>query len=231
MRIVTYNTRGSLGMDGLRSTARIIDQVRSLTPDVVCFQEIHKRLRWSGNEDQPYLLAAGLGRRFLFQPNLHFGLGGYGIGMAVRGVVIEQHPHFLPGGRERRGALEAHIRDVGRLRRLTVFCTHWGLSEEERLQQAEALAGIVGAAQHPLVVCGDLNEAPEGEAVQRFLDLTGLQDAGRASNCATFVSENPTDRIDYILHTPDLRPINVEAIETLASDHLPLLADFEQGSS
>ena len=58
MRIVTYNTRGSLGMDGLRSTRRIVETVRAVSPDIVCFQEIHQRLAWSGREDQPAILAA-----------------------------------------------------------------------------------------------------------------------------------------------------------------------------
>src|SRR5579859_2590644 len=106
MRIVTYNTRGSLGMDGVRSTARIVQALRALSPDIVCFQEIHDRLRWSGREDQPAVLAAGLNRRFEFQANLRFGFGGYGIGIAHRGTVALRREHMLPQGKEQRGALE-----------------------------------------------------------------------------------------------------------------------------
>ena len=39
MRIVTYNTRGSLGMDDVRSTPRIAETLRPLSADVICFQE------------------------------------------------------------------------------------------------------------------------------------------------------------------------------------------------
>ncbi len=87
MRIVTYNTRGSLGMDNRRSTSRIAQVVRALSPEVVCFQEIHRRLPWSGREDQPAVLSQLLGRRFVFQQNLTFGFGGYGLGVAARGTV------------------------------------------------------------------------------------------------------------------------------------------------
>jgi len=227
MRIVTYNTRGSLGMDGSRSTRRIAEVVRALTPDVVCFQEIHRRLPWSGREDQPALLSTLLGRRFVFQSNASFGLGGYGLGIATRGQIAGHAEHLLPSLKEQRGALEVRLREIGGLRALTVFCTHWGLQAEERLQQAEALAQIINAAPHPIVVCGDLNEPAEEPAVQRLLALTGLLDADAAQNRVTFVSDNPTTRIDYIFHSPDLATTNVEIVPSQASDHLPLLADLE----
>ncbi len=228
MRIVTYNTRGSLGMDNRRSTPRIVETVRPLAADVLCFQEIHSRLPWSGREDQPRALGEALDRRFLFQRNLNLGFGGYGVGIATRGQVVAQVEHFLPSGKEQRGALEVRLQNVGGLRALTVICTHWGLDETERMQQAEALADIVRAAPHPLVVCGDLNESADKPAVRRLLTLTGLTDADAMQNRATFVADNPNVRIDYALYSPDLRARYVEVVESLASDHLPVLADLDR---
>lgn len=228
MRIVTYNTRGSLGMDGQRVTARIAQIVRPLSPDVICFQEIHQRLAWSGREDQPQVLSALLGRPFWFQRNLVFGFGGYGIGIATRGIAVRRIEHLLPSVREQRGALEVRLHGVGGLRKLTVFCTHWGLQEAERQRQAEALAALVKAAPHPVVVCGDLNEGPEGSAVRALIAATGLVDTDAARNRATFVSDSPKIRLDYILHSPELVARRVEVVSSLASDHLPLLADLER---
>jgi endonuclease/exonuclease/phosphatase family metal-dependent hydrolase len=228
MRIVTYNTRGSLGIDGRRSTPRIADAVRALSPDVICFQEIHQRLAWSGREDQPDLLAKLLRRPFLFQRNLTFGFGGYGIGVATRGSVLARKEHPLPSVKEQRGALEVRIQDIGGLHTVTIICTHWGLQAEERLRQAEALAAIVKAATPPVILCGDLNESAESCAVRSLRVSVNLMDADAAQNRATFVSNNPTVRIDYILYTPDLVARNVEVISSLASDHLPVLADLER---
>lgn len=227
MRVLTYNTRGSLGMDGRRSTRRIAQVVRALSPDVVCFQEIHQRLPWSGREDQPAVLSRELGRPFLFQRNLTFGFGGYGLGIATRGAVVERDEHLLPSAKEQRGAQEVRLQGIGGLRRLTVFCTHWGLQEEERRQQAEALAALVNAAVRPVVVCGDLNEPPDGLAVRHLMALTDLIDTDATQNRTTFVSDNPTVRIDYIFHSPELAARNVEVIFSLASDHLAVLADLE----
>ncbi len=227
MRILTYNTRGSLGMDGLRSTPRIAQVVRELTPDIVCFQEIHRKTLASSGEDQPEVLSARLGRPFAFQSNLSMGFGDYGVGIAYRGRLHQSIEHSLPSRMEQRGALEVQLRDIGGFRRLTVLSTHWGLNDEERLQQAEALALIVRGSSHPIIVCGDLNENANGEAVQKLLLATGLLDSDAAHNRSTFLSDNPTTRIDFILHSSDLRAVNVEVVSSLASDHLPVLVDFE----
>ena len=227
MRILTYNTRGSLGMDGRRSTPRIAQLVRHLTPDVVCFQEIHRRTFQVGGEDQPAMFADSLGRPFVFQNNLTIGLGGYGVGIAYRGELRRSREHHLPSKTEPRGALEVQLRDVGGLPRLTVFCTHWGLDAEERTHQAVALAHSVRAAGHPVIVCGDFNEDAAGSAVKSLLEATGLLDADAAQNRPTFISDNPTVRIDFVLHSADLAVRHIEVVKSLASDHLPVLVDFE----
>jgi endonuclease/exonuclease/phosphatase family metal-dependent hydrolase len=224
MRVVSYNTRGSLGMDNMRSTRRIVEVVRGLTPDIVAFQEIHQRLVRSGGEDQPVALAAGLNRSFTFHRLLRFGGGGYGIGMAVRGTVIERHFHLLPSGREQRGALELRLRDVEGMR-LTAICTHWGLDPEERVCQARALAEIVNAVRQPVVVCGDFNEDADGAGVQLLLGETSLKDAD-SERRPTFIADNPSARIDFVFYSGDLRVTHAEVVESLASDHRPLLVDF-----
>ncbi len=228
MRIITYNTRGSLGMDGLRSTPRIAQVIRHLTPDVVCFQEIHRRMAQSGGEDQPSVLANALGRPFVFQSNLNLGFGRYGVGVAYRGDLHHRREHMLPSKTEQRGALEVQLRNVAGFARLTVFCTHWGLDAEERSNQAVALAQSVRAVGHPVIVCGDFNENAEGPAVRSLLEATGLQDADSVLNRPTFLSDNPTIRIDFVLHSADLVVRNVEVIASLASDHLPVLVDLER---
>jgi endonuclease/exonuclease/phosphatase family metal-dependent hydrolase len=228
MRIVTYNTRGSLGMDNRRSTTRIVETLRPYSPDVVCFQEIHQLLPWSGHEDQPKVLAQQLARQFLFQRNLRIGFGGYGIGIACRGVLRAQtREHLLPSGKEQRGMLEARLSGVDGFPIFTVFCTHWGLEAAERREQAEAVAEILSGAPVPYVLCGDLNEGPGGDAVRLLLSRTGLIDSDAADNRPTFASDRPTERIDYVLHAPNLLARRVEVIASLASDHLPVLVDLE----
>jgi len=214
-------------MDGVRSTRRIADTVRALMPDIVCFQEIHRRLPWSGREDQPEALETLLGRPFVFQRNVRFGRGGYGIGIAARGSIVERREHLLPGDKEQRGALELRLRNVAGLRQLTVFCTHWGLDEEERRLQAEALIPIIKQAPRPVVFCGDLNEAANCGAVSLLISRAGLADSDARLNRPTFTSGAPNVRIDYCLYSQDLHAIRVDVVSSQASDHLPLCVDLE----
>lgn len=221
MRILSYNIRGGLGMDGSRSIDRIAQVVAEQSPDIVCFQEIHQRLPQSLFIDQPLRLEKSLGMPFVFQSNLRIGVGNYGIGMATRLPVQAVKRRRLTSRDEPRGVLEV------RLENLTVFCMHWGLNAEERVGQADETAAWIGQAPGPILVCGDLNDRPDSASVQSLLAQTGLRDAGGAENCPTYPARLPEARIDYVFHSPELALTAFAALPSLASDHLPIQADFD----
>lgn len=224
MRVMTYNIRGGWGMDGGWSTERIGDVVLEQDPDILCLQEVHQRLPQSRFVDQPGRLQKALGLPVVFQANLRLGIGGYGLALVSRYPVNAVHNHLLPSVREQRGALEVNLTTpVGPL---TVFCTHWGLNGAERERQAARLAALVLAASGPVLVCGDFNENSEAAALGLLLSQTGLQDADAGKKRLTYPADVPQARIDYILASPDLLPQNVFPVSSLASDHLPLVADF-----
>ena len=224
MRVMTYNVRGGWGSDGRKSTGRIVDVVREQKPDIVCFQEIHQRLPQSRFVDQPARLEQGLGMPFVFQANLRLGMGGYGVGVASRYPVRGVQNHLLPSVREQRGALQVTLETPDGL--LTVFCTHWGLNGAERERQAARLAELIAGVSGPVIFCGDLNEGPDAPAVRLLLERTGLSDADAARNHLTYPTEAPEARIDYVFFSPALTLAGVSVVETFASDHLPLVADF-----
>ena len=227
MRVITYNTHGGIGSDGKRRVKRIAETLTPFAADVLCFQEQYQFPYPSEKSDQPKFTASLLHRKHLFQRNLNYLLAGYGNSIAFKASLASQARHSLPSLKEQRGALEIKLRDVGGLRSLTVFCTHWGLGAGERKHQAVALAELVNAAKSPVLVCGDLNEASDGEAIRLLMAKTGLLDAGSESDLKTFPVHDPNVRIDYLLHSPILRAVRVQIIQSAASDHLPLMADFE----
>ena len=173
---MTFNIRGGLGMDGRRSTERIAEAVAAQSPDVVCFQEVHQRLPWSGFVDQPRRLQKSLGMPLVFQRNLNIGIGGYGLAIASRLPILSTRRHFLPSVGERRGALEVTVQTP--TRPVAVWCTHWGLREDERERQAAQMAAWLAAAPGPRIVCGDFNERADAPALRRLLAETGLRDSG-----------------------------------------------------
>ena len=222
---MSFNIRGGLGMDGRRDTGRIGAVVAALSPDIVCFQEVHQRLPWSGWVDQPRRLHTALGMPVVFQRNLNTGIGGYGVATASRYPILRAVRHFLPSVGERRGALEVSLGTPNGS--VSVWCTHWGLSGGERERQSAALGEWIAAATTPVIVCGDCNERADAPAVTRLLERTGLRDCGAEENTPTFPSDAPTARIDFVCYSAHLEVAQTSVLTSLASDHCAVIADFQ----
>jgi endonuclease/exonuclease/phosphatase (EEP) superfamily protein YafD len=74
-----------------------------------------------------------------------------------------------------------------------------------------------------VIVAGDLNSTPDSPQMQLFA-AAGFTDLGAVANANTFPPERPDKRIDY-LWGAGVTASTVRTIDTLASDHLPVVAD------
>ncbi|MDE2125366.1 MAG: endonuclease/exonuclease/phosphatase family protein [Armatimonadetes bacterium] len=226
MRIATWNTQGSRGIDGVWSTPRIASALRPLGADAICLQELHQRTVARGGEDQPARIAELLGRHITFQPNVTYLIGAYGVGILLREAPLEVRMHALPGRGEPRGALEVRIGAGFGRRRLILFCTHWGLTGAARREQGNALAAIVQQTSGPVVLCGDFNEEPDAPGVASLIERCELQDVGGAA--LTWPSDQPAARIDLVLISKGLRAGPPELFGGRASDHLGVCVDVSR---
>ena len=81
--------------------------------------------------------------------------------------------------------------------------------------------------QGPQTLVGDLNALPEAPELaplyERYNDAWPLGGEGPGY---TIGAENPTRRIDYVFVTPDVAVRSASVPRTLASDHLPVVADL-----
>lgn len=213
-------------MDGLRSAERIAEVVSAQDADIVCLQEVHQRLPQSGFGDQPGQFKTHLGLPVTFQANLRIGVGGYGLAVASRYPVGTVQNHLLPSVREQRGVLEVRIDTPNGP--IVVFCTHFGLSGEERVKQSANLAALIQASVYPVIVCGDFNERSDAPAVRALLSQTGLSDADAAEDRWTYPTNALEARIDYLFYSPSLTCQSVSVVESQASDHLPVVGEFER---
>lgn len=226
IKLMTYNICGTLGMDNIRSIERIVDVIHSSGAQIVCLQEVDQCLTRSALVDQPAEFAQALGMSVAFQSNLKMDAGLYGIALLTSYEIMHELNHSLKSKDEPRGALEVGINTPEG--KLTVFCTHFGLEPDEREIQAEELAALVNSTEGPKIVCGDFNEEAGDAGVTRLIEYASLMDAD-PNGSMTFDSINPTCRIDMILRSPDIKIDSVSVIESQASDHLPLVADFSIG--
>ena len=113
---------------------------------------------------------------------------------------------------------------------LTFVTTHWDHADAElRKEQSASLVSRYRDAARSVVLAGDLNATPEQPEVQGLGEVWELAETPGVH--ATFPSEQPRTRIDYVLvskrggwRVRELLPIE----ESLASDHRPVLAILER---
>jgi endonuclease/exonuclease/phosphatase family metal-dependent hydrolase len=111
----------------------------------------------------------------------------------------------------------------------TAVSVHLGLQRSLRARHADALLQVVGSAQGPLVIGGDLNAHPDDPATRalasRCPDVWAMAGDGDG---LTMPAVQPTARIDYLFASPTMRVIRAwTAGDAVASDHLMVVADLE----
>lgn len=94
--------------------------------------------------------------------------------------------------------------------------------------QVEEMIKIMDTTSLPTILMGDMNCNTTSTEVfnplfEHFYDswIVG-EGEGR-----TYPSDNPTNRIDYILLNQKIKAIKAYNKKTLASDHIPLIVDTE----
>lgn len=239
-RIVTYNVHRCVGNDRRLDVGRIADVLAKLQPDIVALQELDVGRARTGGADQAHEIAARLKMTSHFHPAMKVEEELYGdaILTTLPERLIQAGPlpgHPLIPALEPRGALwiEADV-DGGCVQ---VINTHLGLVPKEQQLQAEHLAGPSWLAHPrfagPRILLGDFN-ATASSVVYRT--LTARLAAARRlapvqTPTSTFPSQLPVLRIDHLFVSPEIRVTALfapyEPATRAASDHLPLVMDFE----
>ncbi|MDO8540324.1 MAG: endonuclease/exonuclease/phosphatase family protein [Opitutaceae bacterium] len=239
VRLMTYNVHGCSGMDGRVSPRRVARVIRGEMPDIVALQELDLGRRRSRAEDQAAIIARELGMHAVFCPTVTRGEEHYGHALLSRWPIEVVKRARLPHDptswwQEPRSAMWARVDVNGRV--VNVITTHLGLGRRERVLQAKELLGPgwLGdiPADEPVLLCGDFNALP-GSMPYRLV-ASRLRDAQAPLNghrpLGTFSSVQPLVRLDHIFLSPLLERQQVRvvrnALTRVASDHLPLVADF-----
>jgi len=239
-RILTYNVHRCVGVDRRLDVGRVADVIARLAPDIVALQELDVgRLRTKG-VDQAHEIARRLDMAFHFHPALKVEEELYGDAVLtslperlVKTGPLPGHPRIA--ALEPRGALWLEIEVDGRP--VQVINTHLGLVPREQHLQAAHLAGPAWlgdpACTGPTILLGDFN-ATTSSVVHRAITARLRQSralAPRTSPTATFPSTFPVLRIDHLFVSNEIVVKDVftpfDALCRVASDHLPLVMDFE----
>lgn len=233
LTVVSYNIHHGVGEDGVLDLGRIADVIADSGADVAALQEVDRH--WSGRSnwaDQPAVLGDLLDMHVAYGANLDRDPPApgeprrqYGTAILSRYPIVSSQNTLLPNlGGEQRGLLEARVNVAGR--HVQVASTHLQHDDAtERAAQTEAIVDLLGSATEPVVLAGDLNAVPgSSEMVPIEASFTDTHGAGDGPG-HTYPADDPDRRIDYVFGNDHVRPVDARVVPTLASDHLPVVAE------
>ncbi|MCY3887429.1 MAG: endonuclease/exonuclease/phosphatase family protein [Chloroflexi bacterium] len=221
LRVATYNIHQGFDASGRPGLDAIADVLESEQLQIVALQEVSRGWAVNGSVDALSWLSERLGMQAAWGPAAD-PLWGNAVLSRYPIVAVENRPMPNNGTlRFDRAYLIVTIAVSGE--QIQVVATHLHHVQQEpqqRLPQVRALLDSIDWTR-PTILLGDLNAQPHDEEMQ-LLTQSGLL-AGD-SLTPTYPAERPRRQIDYILATGHFALNEVRAIQTTASDHLPLTA-------
>jgi endonuclease/exonuclease/phosphatase family metal-dependent hydrolase len=216
--VASYNLRDF--KDDPAAAARVI---RAIDPDVLCLQEVPRRLFSS------FRVAAFAQRCGMYWSGRHRGSGGTTVFTSLRVVVAEARHHRLRVARlqRTRGYAVARVGPPGH-EPLVVASVHLSLDAGEREKHAATILETL-APGGPVVLAGDLNEGETGGAWKRFAAPMRLV----SPTTPTFPARAPHRLLDVVFASPGLTVLPHEEVAlaeadlVAASDHRPVWVDLE----
>lgn len=232
LRVMTYNIHVGVGMDKKLDLERIAGVISNEHPDLVGLQEVDRGVKRTELRDEIVELAKLTGMDYAFAHNLDYQGGQYGVAILSRFPIqnIDHRKYDNTREAERRGMLRVEIKLDGRT--INFATTHLDYQYEDgRVFETEQMLKFLGTVKGPLIVVGDFNDEPAGAAYK--LMQSRFQDAWIAAKTKeaglSYPADKPAKRIDFIFtrQADRIRVKRAWLVPTLASDHLPVVADLE----
>ncbi|AWW00207.1 endonuclease/exonuclease/phosphatase family protein [Arcticibacterium luteifluviistationis] len=232
IKILTFNilhgatTKGDFDLDHI---AKVISDAN---PDFVALQEVD----YKTNRARKYDLVTELGFRTkmspLFGKAMKFDGGEYGEGVLSKYTFLNTRNVGLPysPGSEPRAALEVtSVLSSGDT--VSFVGTHLDHLKDgrDRLAQVESINASFTSNSYPTILAGDLNDVPGSFAINT-LEKHWLAAYDKENPEATFPSDKPNIKIDYVMFFPKNRwkVLSTQVIQdAVASDHCAYLVTVE----
>lgn len=218
VKILSYNVRNCRGTDDITDYQRIASVIIRVAPNIVALQELDSATLRSNGTVVLNELASLTNMYKTYGSSIAFQEGKYGIGILTKEKPIKWEVVALPGREERRSLL------IVELNEFYVCCTHFSLTEEDRIASVDIINDALKDFSKPVFLAGDFN-AVYGSQVIKNMENKWLM--LNNPELPTIPSNNPQRCIDYIFaannsgYTFQTKQTIVEQ-EPVASDHLPV---------
>lgn len=236
-RVASYNIhKGIGGVDRRYRPERIVETLNRYNPDIVLMQEVDDEVPRSRKDCQVELFADALEMKYhAYQRNVSLKQGHYGNAILSRFPLTDvQNINLTIPLKKRRRGLLAHclLKFDGHQRTVLIANLHLGLAGFERKMQLRKILEhetIRHTHRHtPMIIGGDYNDV-WGTLGKLIMIPAGFKPAGKAIR--TFPAAFPARALDNLFYRGDLKSDHAFAsrskIASQASDHLPLIVDFE----
>lgn len=232
LRVMTYNIHVGVGMDKKLDLQRIADAINKERPDLVGLQEVDRGVERTQRKDEIVELAALTKMEYAFAHNLDYQGGQYGVAILSRFPILNVDHRMYQNKREaeRRGMIRVEVKLDNKT--VNFVTTHLDYQfQDGRLFEAEQMLDFLRDIKGPLIIVGDFNDEAVGTAYK--LMLNKFDDAWIASKQTatgfSYPADKPIKRIDYIFfrRSDGLKVKKTWVVETLASDHVPVVAELE----
>ncbi len=236
IRVVTYNIHKCRGLDRRVRPARIVEVLREIDADIIALQEVLSLRGASREKDQARFISEEL--------EMVCALGGTRVhkGAMYGNVVLSRLPlletrnyDITVRGREERGCMRADVSaNGGDL--IHVFNVHLGTALMERRHQGRKLVNETILNNEELsgarIMLGDFNEWTRGLTTRLLAShLTSADIRLHLRRAKTYPGVFPFLHLDHIYFDDSLEleriTLNKSRAALVASDHLPLVADFQ----
>ena len=229
---MTYNIHVGIGMDKKLDLQRIADVINKEKPDLVGLQEVDRGVQRTQRIDEIAEISKLTRMEYAFAFNLPYQGGQYGVAILSRFPITATEHRLYKNLREaeRRGFIRAEVIVHGR--KLNFVTTHLDYQHNDgRLFEAQQMLAALSDVKGPLIVLGDFNDIPAGDTykLMRSLFDDAWADVRAGDGGFTYPADKPAKRIDYIFTRQNdrVKAKRARIIQTLASDHVPVVADLE----
>lgn len=235
LRIATYNIHKCVGIDRKYSPERIVKVLREIDADVIGLQEVLCNSHLHKRDHQAKFIADDLGFEFVIGKNRQIKGADYGNAIISRHSILSARNHDITvSSYEPRGCLLAEV-EIEPGKTIHFANVHMGTSFFERRKQVhKLLAGHVLQASGNVgdrIIVGDFNEWTTGVTTRMLRSRFNYVDPKiHLRTSRSFPGYLPLLHLDHIYFDSgfelEAAVIHRSRTAMLASDHLPIFADF-----